>query len=63
VKLIDKNTVIAVCIDDFALKKRQRYGTVMFDLETHKLVDMIESREMADVVAWLKEYPGIRVVT
>ena len=38
-----------VCIDDFALKKRQRYGTVMVNLETHKIVDMIESREMSDV--------------
>jgi hypothetical protein len=31
--------VIAVGIDDFALKKRQRYGTMMVDLTTHKLID------------------------
>ena len=52
-----------VCIDDFALKKRQRYGTVMVDLETHKIVDMIESREMSDVSHWLSNYPNICVVS
>lgn len=53
----------AVCIDDFALKKRQRYGTVMVDLETHKIVDMIESREMSDVSCWLSKYPDLRIVS
>lgn len=56
-------SVTAVCIDDFALKKRQRYGTVMVDLETRKIVDMIESREMEDVTRWLSEYPNLRVVS
>ncbi len=56
-------TITAVCIDDFALKKRQRYGTVMVDMETHKIVDMIESREMCDVSLWLSGYPNLRVVS
>jgi transposase len=52
-----------VCIDDFALKKRQRYGTVMVDYETHKIIDMIESREGQDVELWLKQYPNLKVVS
>jgi predicted transcriptional regulator len=52
-----------VCIDDFALKKRQRYGTVMVDLETRKIVDMIESREMEDVAQWLAGFPNLRTVS
>ena len=51
-----------MCIDDFALKKRQRYGTVMVDLETRKIVDMIESREAEDVSRWLSEYPNLQIV-
>jgi len=38
-----------VCIDDFALKKREKYGTVMVDIETHRIVDMINSRDIEDV--------------
>jgi len=60
---LDKSKIVVVCIDDFALKKRQRYGTMMVDLETRKLVDMIESREQDDVCAWLKTYPNIQMVS
>jgi len=35
----------------------------MVDLETRKIVDMIESREMEDVSRWLSEYPNLRVVS
>ena len=60
---VEKSGIISVCIDDFALKKRQRYGTVMVDLGTRKIVDMIESRETEDVKRWLSEYPNLRVVS
>ena len=55
--------MISVCIDDFALKKRQRYGTVMVNVENLKIVDMIESRETEDVSRWLAKYPNLRVVS
>jgi hypothetical protein len=46
-----------VCIDDFALKKRQRYGTVMVDLQTRKIV------EMEDVAQWLAGFPNLCTVS
>jgi transposase len=52
-----------VCIDDFALKKGQRYGTVMVDLQTRKIVDMLESREMEEVAQWLAGFPNLRTVS
>jgi DNA-binding NarL/FixJ family response regulator len=52
-----------VCIDDFALKKRQRYGTIMADFESGKVIDMIPSREPEDVSAWLRGFPNITVVS
>lgn len=52
-----------VCIDDFALKKRQSYGTVMVDIHTHKIIDIINSHEQEDVVNWLKTYPNLRVIS
>lgn len=50
-----------VCIDDFALRKRERYGTVMIDIETGNVVDIIESRDYEDVEKWLKTFPNIKV--
>jgi len=52
-----------VCIDDFAIKKRETYGTVMVDIETRKIIDMIPSREYEDVKDWLKTYPNIELVS
>jgi len=45
------------------LKKRQKYATVMVDIKTHTIIDMLESREQAEVAKWLKSYPNIRVVS
>jgi len=58
---IDKVKVRAVCIDDFALKKCEKYGTVMIDMDTHRMIDMIESREAYDVTRWLKTYPNLQI--
>ena len=52
-----------ICIDDFALKRRQRYGTVMVNIDTGQIVDMIESREGGEVAKWLGTYPNIRIVS
>jgi len=52
-----------VCIDDFAIKKRETYGTVMVNIETRKIIDMIPSREYDDVKEWLETYPNIELVS
>lgn len=52
-----------VCIDEFALRKRMDYGTIMVDGNTHKVIDMIHSRSMEDVVAWLKLFPNLCLVS
>ena len=52
-----------ICIDDFAIKKGKSYGTVMIDIDSHRIVDMIPSREYADVKVWLQTYPNINLVS
>ncbi|TGE34333.1 transposase [Desulfosporosinus sp. Sb-LF] len=52
-----------VCIDDFAIRKRESYGTIMVDIETHRVIDLIPSRECEDVIEWLKTYPNLKVVS
>jgi len=52
-----------VCIDDFAFRKRQTYGTIMVDIDTHRVVDLLASREVEDVAEWLRSYPNIRIVS
>jgi len=52
-----------VCIDDFAVKKREKYGTIMIDIETRTVVDMIESRKKEDVSQWLESYPNLQMIS
>lgn len=52
-----------MCIDDFAFRKRKTYGTVMVDIDTHRVVDLLASREVEDVAEWLRSYPNIRIVS
>lgn len=59
--MIDKRKVKKVGIDDFAIKRGQRYGSIMIDLETHKVVDMLSSREPEKVekmAKGIREYPN-----
>ncbi|WP_139250027.1 transposase [Lutispora thermophila] len=61
--MVDKKTVITVCIDDFAIKKRESYGTTMVDISNHKIIDMINSRDYENVSKWLKTYPNIQIIS
>lgn len=53
-------TVIGV--DDFALRKRQRYATVIIDAVTGERVDVLADRRADTLEVWLREHPGVRVV-
>ena len=35
----------------------------MIDIETHKIVDLLESRQEDDVAEWLKTFPNIEVIS
>jgi transposase len=50
-------------IDDFALRKGQIYGTIFVDLDTHRPVDLKPDRSAQVVEQWLKEHPGVELIS
>lgn len=52
-----------VCIDDFAIRKGEKYATVMIDIKTHRIIDMINSRDCEKVSSWLKEFPNLKIIS
>jgi len=52
-----------VGIDDFALRKGQTYGTVLVDLEGHRVIDLFDGRDGSPVQAWLSSHPTVEVIT
>jgi transposase len=52
----------AVGIDEWAWRRGHRYGTILVDLATHRVVDLLPDRSAASVAAWLARHPTISVV-
>ena len=52
-----------VGIDDWAWCKGRRYGTIVVDLETGNVIDLLPDRDAATVRTWLEAHSGIELVS
>jgi transposase len=52
-----------VGIDDWAWCKGQRYGTLVVDLETSEVIDLLPDRDAATVRTWLAAHPDVELVS
>jgi transposase len=50
-------------LDDWAWRKGQRYGTIIVDLESGRPIDLLPDRLAASVTEWLRDHPGIEIIT
>lgn len=49
-------------VDDWAWRRGQRYGTILMDLETNCVVDLLPDRETTTLSQWLADHPGVQVI-
>lgn len=50
-------------VDDWAVRRGRRYGTILCDLEEHRPVDVLDERSAESLSAWLQGHPGVQIIT
>jgi transposase len=49
-------------VDDWAWSKGQDYGTILVDLDLHRVVDLLPDRSSESFSSWLQQHPGIATI-
>ena len=62
-ELPSNNSVIALGVDDWAIKKRERYGSILVDLSTNRPIGLLGDREENTLSGWLQERTQVKVIS
>jgi transposase len=58
----DVPTLHSIGVDEWAWRRGHRYGTILVNLEDHRVLDLLPERSVESVATWLAQHPTITVV-
>jgi len=50
-------------VDDWSYRKGEKYGTLICDLDTHEIIEVLEGRDSETFKKWLIAHPGVEIVS
>ncbi len=63
VPLPEVGQVHIIGVDDWSWRHGKRFGSILVNLETHKIVDLLADREAESVKQWLAAHPEVDIVS
>jgi transposase len=55
--------VSQIGIDDFSFRRGRKFGTILVDLQTHQVIDLLPDRTVETSAAWMGTHPEIELVS
>jgi len=56
-------SILYLGIDDFSFRRGGRFGTILVNLESHRVVDLLPDRKADTSAAWMRRQPDLMVVS
>lgn len=50
-------------IDDFSFRRGRKFGTILVDMQSHKVIDLLSDRKAETSAAWIATHPEIVLVS
>ena len=55
--------VVVLGVDDWAWRRRLRYGTILVDLERHWVIDLLPDRSSGSFADWLMDHREVKIIS
>jgi transposase len=56
-------SILYLGIDDFSFRRGYRFGTILVNLESRRVVDLLPDREADSSAAWMRQHPDLMAVS